>query len=425
VVGVNGEFRQPIRVDEISLPRAEVISRLRWGEGREEVPLEWVTKPSFGGRTPRPLRPVFAFRPDADGLLMMASLEDKPTPSRRFVRRHGGRANWLTVSADTDEPVRWYVLDFQPDGQDGIHLLEFIEPGDGRPMNRVRRVDGRGDTTWSRTGPAGPQGTDPAELGGLLSHLQRPTGGPLWVIPRKTSAGLLALDPKTGAAEAVPALDADFSNLVITPDDRAIYARTVEPEGDAPPMLATTDLTTGRTDFTSVPDVPLLDLAGRDNSGRIYARTADGITRLTPRWELRLHGAVLDPHTGRLTVAYGAGEPDRLLVADHQPSGAHDRTWPLHLRGLSSSSATLIDIEPGPRFVFHVDGSARQVGSLLTVDEHGAVQPTDATDDVYEELPRRESRVDLADTAITGDGGILAPLSDPYGHSVVRFQPPA
>lgn len=418
--------KQQVGQDGTSLPRADVLSHLWWGEGQEEIPLQWVTKPFYGGSLPRPLRPVFALRPAAENdLLIMASLEDEPTPSRRFVRRYRGRTSWLTVSPDTDRPVGWHVVDFQPDGQGGIHLLEFIGPGGRRPTNRVRHVDGSGATTWSRTGSVSPQVTDPTHLAGLFSQLQRPAGAPLWVIPRQTSAGMLALDPETGDIEAVPALDADISNLVITPDHKAIYARMIDTDGDARLMLATTDLTTSQTNRVSFPDAPLRDLAGRDSSGKLYARTIDGIIRLAPRWELRLRGAVLDPHTGRLTVAYGTDEPDRLLIADHQPGGAPDQIWPLYRRGLGSSFVTLIDIEPGPRFVFHVNGSARRAGRTVTFDEHGGLQPVDVTDDAYEQLRQRESRLDLIGIAITLDGCILAPLSGPDGHSVLRFRPPA
>ncbi|NMO55372.1 hypothetical protein HH310_29840 [Actinoplanes sp. TBRC 11911] len=419
-MGVSGHGVVLERTDEVPASPGQVVLSVGWGDGPEQVPERLVAMPSFGAGGTRRLRPVFALRAEpGEGMLVLADTQ-AGQGTRRFLRQHDGRSTWLDLSPDLDEIVGWRVVDFLPDGQGGLFLLELLEHGGGQWMNRVRHVDGAGDMIWSTTGPFDVQATDLTHLRGVITRLQKPAGGPLWVVPRATSAGLLALDPDTGWNLAIPRLDADIANLIITDRDQVLYARMIEADGERTMMLAETNLGTGETSFAPYPGEPLLDLVGNDDSGRTYARVDDGVIRLDPRWRVRLHGAVHDPSTGMSTVAYGTTEPNRLLITEHQRGGSPGPSWSLRLGQLGGASATLIGVEHGPRFVLHVGGSARLAGSLVTVDNRGISRTSDR---VADDLVAREHRLDLTQTVITPEGAVLAPLSSPHGFHVLRIQP--
>jgi len=424
-VGVNEQVGAPTRTDGVLLSRLTVALDLSWGEGPGSVPPRRVVLPSVGAPSARPLRPVFPLRPEPDGGLLVLADPQLDAQARQFLRLHDGRTTWQTLSPEIDDIVRWQIVDFLPDGRGGIYLLEYLDRRNEQWINRVRHVDGDGTTTWFITGPFDPLATDVTTLRGMFARLQKPAGGALWVIPRATSAGMLALDPEHGWISATARLDADILNLLVTPAGEAVYGRMADVDGQFTPMLASTDLSSGRTRFARHDQVSLLDLAGLDGSGRLHARAEDGIIRLDPRWRLRLRGAVRDPGTGKPVVAYGTDQADRLLIVEHEPDGSPGRTWSPHPDQALGRSATLVDIEPGPRFVLQVDGSARVPGTLLTVDGDGVTRPVgNREDDLAEELVARENRLDLMQTVIAADGAVLVPLSSPRGYHVLSFQPP-
>jgi hypothetical protein len=405
-----------------------------WGQEEEQVPGALVSLPSPSGLAPRPVRPVFAVRPGHAGELVILAGAHNADRARRFLHRTGdGRTRQLIADVDAERVTSWTVVDFRPAPDGGIFLLELLRRGDAPDewVNRVRRIDRSGTTTWQRTGAFDVHYTDPAHLIGAYSGLQHPAlGGLLWVIPRATTAGITALDPATAEPRAIHRLTVDAANLVITPAGHALYARMVENDGQRSQMLADTDLTTGHTILTQPdPPIPLIDLAGLDDAGHLYSRTGDGMARVTPHWRAHLHGAVYDPKTATTTIASASGRPDRLLITQHQPRRRPDtpsptRTWELPTGHLNARSITLIDLEPGPRFVLYLNGSPHTPKTITTLAPDGTIiSTTNPTKDNNTELTDRENRLDLTQTTITPNGAIVIPLANPHGYHLIHLQP--
>jgi hypothetical protein len=171
--------------------------------------------------------------------------------------------------------------------------------------------------------------------------------------------------------------------------------------------------------------VSLFDLVGMDDRGRIYVRSGSSVTRLFPFWRLTACGAVYDRESGNLAVAYGVDDPGRLVVAEYGPDSTCIEAWPLFVPEFGGRQVSLVDVVPGPGFVFHMNGSTRVAGTLVTVDRKGEIQASSAPDDdVAQDLVDCESRIDLTQAAVAPDGSVLVPLSDPNGYRVMRFHPP-
>jgi hypothetical protein len=355
---------------------------------------------------PRSGRPVFPPRIGADGTLAVLADAKADVQTSRFLI--GGRT--LTVGADAEAAGR-HVIDFQPDGDGGLHLLEFLEDTDGAWLNRLRHVDSTGATTWSRQGAMDFRDTDPLRLAGVYTRLHR-TPEKLWLVPKATTAGLAAIGPADGRTLAVAPLDVDIANLVVSATDQAIYARLIEDDI----VLATTDLRTGRTTAGGPASVPLLNLAGTDAQGQVYARTPSGVAVLDPAGntlgELALCGAVTEKE--RLIVAY-----DGLVLVAYDATGAPRRTWSLPGTG-EDTRAELVAVQEGPRFVFHIVPESR----LVTRAADGRlVAELDDPEAVARELERIESRTDLRLSAVTPDGAVLVPFTEPGGYRLLRLEP--
>jgi hypothetical protein len=378
------------------------------------------------------LRPVFPVRVGANGALAVLADTEEGLETRRFLHqrvREPFRA--LEVSPDAAGLEGWRVVDFRPGPDGGVHLLEFLENAGGDWLNRLRHVNSAGATTWSRQGEVDFQNTAPDRLAGVYTGLHQGGDGRLWLVPKATTAGLAAIAPSDGRTLAVARLDADISNLVVSADDQAVYARMVERQGERALVLATTDLRTGRTTLGEPASVPLLDLAGTDARGRVYARTPGGVAVLDPAGRPlgRLHpcGAVITPGTERLVTAYG-DRPDRLTLVEHDGSGAPGRTWSIPLDAVlgtrESGPVRLVSVQEGPRFVFHITGTEYLPGRLVTTTADGRpLAEEDDPDAVSRELARVESRIDLTQSAVTPDGAVLLPFSDPEGYRVLCLEP--
>ena len=419
-----------LRGNAVDMHSATVIFTAAWGDGVTEVPLRPVPGPPLTGirerLASRPLRPVFPVRAGLYGdLVVLADTEDD-LEKRRFLHRPPeGPTRLLQVGVDSTERLTgWRVMDFRPDSGGGLHLLEFLDAGENGWFNRLRHVTSAGVTTWSRQGSVDFRNTETGQLIGVYTTLQQTGDGRLWVVPRATTAGLAAIDPVDGTTLSITPLPEDIANLVVSPSGSAFYALMVERHGRRTVVLARTDLTNGRTTLGGTATVPLLDLCGADGQRRVHARTPDGIAGLDEAghllWRLRPRGAVIVPGTRRLIVAYAGETPEDVVVIEHDPDGTSGRRWALRLAGVED--VTLVDVEDGPRFVLHVDGSEQRPGRLIVVDPTGRTHAyDDDPDDVSAELVRRESRMDTALMAVTPDGAVLVPFSDPRGFGVVRF----
>lgn len=421
------------RGDEIAVRAARVVLAAGWGERSTDVPLRPVRRLSLSGRPEpspaRSVRPVFPVRIGVDGALAVPAHTEEGLETRRFLhQRVGGPVRALEVGSDAEDLTGWRVVDFSPDAGGGIHLLELLERAGGAWLNRLRHVNAGGVTTWSRQGAVDFQHTDPHHLVGVYTSLHQMSDGRLWVVPRATTAGLVAVEPADGRTLAVARLDADISNLVVSPADQAIYARMVQRGGERVLVLATTDLRTGRTTFGEPASVPLLDLAGTDSRGRVYARTPDGVAALDPAgrvlWRPRPCGVVAV--AAHLIVAY-ATDPDRLTLVEYDADGVPRRTWPVPL-GFTREEGTvrLVGVRDALGFVFHVTADLHRPGRLVTTaaDGHPLVEDDDPAA-VSRDLAAVESRIDLTQAAVTPDGAVLLPFSDPGGYRILRLEPEA
>ncbi|WP_329261626.1 hypothetical protein OG417_26615 [Actinoallomurus sp. NBC_01490] len=221
----------------------------------------------------------------------------------------------------------------------------------------------------------------------------------------------------------------DIANLVVSAADQAVYARMIERHGQRSLVLATTDLRTGRTTLGEPASVPLLDLAGTDSRGRVYARTPDGVAALDPAgrtlWRLRPQGAVTVREKEHLVIAYG-DDPGRLTLVGYDAAGAPRRTSSVRLDPAVTENRTvrLVAVEEGDRFVFHVAMRERLPGRLITTTADGRLlADVDDPDAVARTLPAIESRIDLAMSAVTPEGAVLIPFSDVGGYRILRLEP--
>ncbi|MGY4644537.1 hypothetical protein [Cellulomonas sp. URHB0016] len=433
-------------------PSPRLVTHLGWGSGERDLTLRDVGEPSLGdmldspsGRALRPLPPV---RAGLDGSIVVLLDEDPAQASRRVLvvdPRDGSSA--VVVDVDGGGSV---VVDLAPDGEGGVHLLEFVL-GDTDATNRLRRIDAQGRTLWSRSGPVDHRTTDPEHLRGVFVRLQVATDA-LWVLPRATSAGLARLDPATARTVQVRPLPADVATPVVSASGVAYYALVEAGTGWPHPRLAATDLASGETSVVDCGEVPLLDLAGVDPDGRVYARTARGVLRLRPDGahdaDLRVAGVVVGPGGSPVTVAEPGGSPgapgptgvvhaggptgaasaanapgaaSTVRVTQHGADGA--RSWSVPV---PDRTAVLVDVEPGPRFTFQVGGSRREPGQIMVLAEDGSgTGPSLTGDDAAAELFRTESRTDPATYQVAPDGTVLVTVTGPHGYSVLAWEPSA
>ncbi|MFD9293209.1 hypothetical protein ACFWBV_34115 [Streptomyces sp. NPDC060030] len=294
----------------------------------------------------------------------------------------------------------------------------------GKLFNRVRHVNHIGLTVWSRSGPVDPRVNDLTRLTGVFTGLQRPADGPLWVMPRSPIAGITALDSETGRSLDIGKFDADTYDVLIKHGRVAVHVQMVERDGHRRQVLAGTDLATGQTRLEQPCPVPLRNLIGTDDAGNIFARNDNELIRIAPLWRISVRGVVCDRQTGSITVAYGSSDSNHLSIVTYASHGSPSKTYSLSLGKTGSRHATLIDVLPGPQFLLHANGSVRTAGNLLTADCHGEISAAPVTgESVADTLWARESRIDLKNASIAADGGVLIPLSDPYGYRVVHLHP--
>lgn len=397
---------------------ARIVLSAGWGDRLPNVPLRQVPYYEFGYEeevTGRPMRPVFPVQSGPDGgLAILADVEERPEIRQFLCLRPGGTPYGIEVPLDAPGTTHWQIIRYRPDTAGGLHLLEFLLDADDRRLNRLRHIDAAGTTTWSRQGDLDFHHTDAAHLTGDLADLHHPTPGRLWLAPKATTTGLAAIDPATGQTTATVSLDADFRRLIVSPADEALYARMVVREGRRSIVLGRTDLATGEVTLGEPPNVPLQDLLGADTRRRVYARGPEDIAVLAPDGRLlrRLHpcGVV---RTTALYVAFQNAPGQFTVVAAGQ-------SWDLAIEA-EDETVALVDVLDGPRFVFHLTGAFHLPGRLVTVDPSGRTSTDDDPDTVAAELNRTESRFDLSMAAITPDGALLIPFSDPTGHHILRL----
>jgi hypothetical protein len=405
---------------------ARVVLSAAWGESPPNVALRPVPARLSGRGDPmpvRPLRPLFPLRVGADGALAVLSDMEESLRTRRFLHlsRHGA-LQAVQVGPDVAGLTGWRVVDFRPAPGGGLVLLEFLENGAGEWTNRLRLVDLAGVTTWSRQGEVDFRETDPHRLIGSYTGLQQAGDGPLWLVPKATTAGLAAIDPADGRTVTTVPLDADISNLVVSAAGQAAYARMVLRDGTRTIVLATTDLKTGEISLGESASVPLLNLAGTDSQGRVYARTPDGMAALDPvgrvLWRFYPCGAVVSDH--RMFIACGT-DHDRLMILEYEASRVV-RTRPIALGAADGEVVRLVAVEDGPRFVFHVTANENRLGRVITTDGEGHTLTVDDEPDPHL-LAGIESRIGVAQSIPASDGAVLLPLTDDGGYRVLRLEP--
>lgn len=406
----------------------QLVAYLAWGDGDHDLSSYDAAEPSFGGRRDsaagRSLRPLPVLR--VCGGVLVGGLDAPGAARRRYGLIEAGDGS-LSVVVDSDVAPDSVVVDLAVDPSGGIYLLEFQYAK--IPTNRLRRLDREGRSSWSRSGPVDQVRTDPDQLRGAYAGLQVTGDGTLWLIPAATSAGLATIDPGTGRTTTVVPLDDDVARPVVSSAGIAYYARITDHDVAMPrPQLAGTDLTTGQTSLVDCSDVPLLDLAGVDSHGDVYARTQAGVTSLDPagrvRAELQLAGVVVDPADGSITLAEPMTQQAGLRVTRHDDDGS-SRQWIFGPEGtLDVGRSVLVQADPeADLFVFQVGGSSRQAGRLVPLHGDGsAAGPVLEGAEAAAELYRSESRFDPRTIQVDADGTVYVPVADPRGCSILAWR---
>jgi len=386
------------------------------------------------GGSRRTVRPVFRIRLDeaGHGYLLFDVPQNAASAARLYhllrFEPEGSFAEQYAFGVNASGIRTWQIMDFAPDHRGGLYLLELLERDSGELVRRLRRLDGQGNEVWARSGDLDLQVLDFDRLAGKLENVLAPDADSLYLPARYPHEDLARLDPADGRVLDVYSWDEPSDKVTIGPSGDVYYSRML----DQGRVLIRRNVTSG--DRVQIePDFQAWDdLAGVDADGRIYARTGDGIARLSPtgstEWQESVHGAVVraaDRH-----VFIGRGGSGELVVEHYDESGEPVETLRFSLEGtpLAADGETpdLVAVDEG--FSFYGGESNRDAGTLATFDPDGRLRAAESLgksfDRVNEELAPIETRTGGAGMLeVDRSGGVYVPLSDPEGFKVIRMQP--
>jgi hypothetical protein len=423
--------------------RPELVARLAWGLDEGEVPLAIHARLSLSnmagsGGAPRMQRPLYSLRIDARGKVqfLAAAATEQSGPD-------GGQMRLVTVglpdsirtcsvAAGAADPRNSQLLDFAPDGADGVYLLELVLSDSGQTLNQLRHIDAAGRQTWTRSGPMDHHGLDLEALRGKLGYLLVHDSS-LYLAPNSPQHGLARIDPSTGQASVVEGFGSDFGKLMLGADGALYASQFREVAGKQRRVVVRRALADGREQVVPTEIQLLDDLAGVDAQGNIYIRLSDGFARMSAdgplRWRQSMFGAVASSAEDVVYVCTRS-EPGGLEVqvwgsADEPPATVKlslpDDLWPTE-----GNVPTLVAVEAG-KFHIYSGETELSAGQLLIFDAQGHLEEhtslaNDGFDKVNDRLLPIESRLGPASTLeIDRSGNAYAPLVDPEGFKILRW----
>lgn len=463
--------RRPSRESMSSNPRspntpatssaAVTVQSLPWGDATGAIPLRPFKRQLPCGRDDLPPgrleRPLFGIRVDNSCRTYAVIPLSESAPS--------GRAYRVVVSDDEGHPAATWdmpcgaiegdesransvgLVDFLPDHDGGIYLLEIAETGSRELLHRLRRVGPEGRTHWTRTTPLDYAHLDPERLAGKLERLAAPASDILWLPVCSPTDAIIRLDPATGRT-CGSSLGGENGVIPFISATGASYYGALPTNGPLRQSAVIRRLRDGEArSIIPVKDTFLQEILAVDAQERIFAQTSAGIARIATtgrlEWTLDIHGLVRRPQDGTLFLHIGTSASASTLhfTVERFAASGDNLGWltllaPDTTFDADGGSPRLVHVDANNRYYLYGGESFDRGGTLAVFSPAGELIETrslaqPAPDDsehpfalVDELLYPMESRAATADSyAVDHLGRLYIPVSDPSGFHVVRLTP--
>lgn len=429
-----------------------------WGQGAKSIPPVEYEKVSLSGRfiteSKRMMRPVYAIRIDQDGNLyfLYETTQEKKSSMQKYrlmsFNNQGDSINQFDFIVNAQNVGTWRILDFSPDHQNGVYLLEFLETQDGTLTYRLRRLNQQGLELWVRSGSLNHKAVDFSHFEGKFEYLIVPDKNALYLPARYPQRGLAGFDVSTGKMLSVYDWDEPSDKLTMGPSGEIYYSRLLDDVSGKRHALIKRELIKGKREVIESEIQFLHDLAGVDADGAIYPRIHDGISRLSStgqvEWKQHIHGLVVRADDEHVFICSRAEVVDNnvVLEVDHYDTSRTTKQtliFQMPEKHLSDKGdfnlPRLVNVDTKSLFYFHAGETDYQGGTLFTFTVKGQLQSilslneSDAGgqpvfDKVNQHLLPIETRVGSPSMfEVDQFGNVYIPLSDSKGFKVIRLQP--
>ena len=437
------------------------VQSLPWGNAAGAIPLRTFRRHLSCGRDDLPPsrleRPLFGVRVDNScRTCALVPLSESATT---------GYAYRAVVSDDEGHPATtWEIpggafegdesrangvglVDFQPDHDGGIYLLEIAETGTRELLHRLRRVGKDGRTQWTRTTPLDYAHLDPERLAGKLERLAAPASDILWLPVCSPADAIIRLDPATG--RTCGSLLGGENGIVpfIAATGNSYYVTLTTNGAQRQSAVVRRLRDGGARSIIPIEDTFLQEILAVDAQERIFAQTSAGVARIATtgrlEWALDIHGLVRRPQDGALFLHSGTGASAGTLHFTVERSAASgDNLGRLALLAPDTTfdpdggSPRLVHVDADNRYYLYGGEHSDRGGTLAVfspagelIEARSLAQPAPGDSErpfalVDELLYPMESRAVAADSyAVDRLGRLYIPVSDPSGFHVVRLTP--
>ncbi|AFZ25549.1 hypothetical protein Cylst_3399 [Cylindrospermum stagnale PCC 7417] len=197
-----------------------------WGNDIKSIPQRPYENMPLSGKfitkSRRMIRPVYSIRLDKNKnlyILFEVPQETEPDERKYRVMRFNSQGNFidqLDLSVNANSIDRWDIVDFYPDHQNGIYLLEILETNQHKLSHRLRRINSQGKDIWVKQGELNYQKLDFPSFAGKFESLIAPDENSLYLPVRSPKQGLASFDVATGEILAVYNWDEPSDKLTIS-----------------------------------------------------------------------------------------------------------------------------------------------------------------------------------------------------------------
>ncbi|MEQ8386720.1 MAG: hypothetical protein RH949_30635 [Coleofasciculus sp. A1-SPW-01] len=433
-----------------------LIISIPWGNQEHSIPHTAYEKVSlsgmFTGQSKRKIRPVYPIRLDQDeNLYLIFDSPQGAAPSERKYRlmrfnNQGNLTDEFDINLNADSIERWQILDFHPDHQGGVYLLEVLGTTQHQLFHRLRRVNSQSQEIWSKKEILNYRDLDFYKLAGKLEYLIAPDRDSLYLPTRYPKQGLASFDVNTGDIISANQWNESASKLTITSSHEVYYSRILDDASRKRHVLIRQNLSNGNREVIESEIQYLHDLAGVDAEGKIYPRIHNGIARLSDQgkleWQQSIYGIVVRSEDQHIFICSRADRVENTVILEveqYDSSGNKIKKFTFQLPEqqlqVKGDLPRLISVDQKSRFYFYGGETDHQAGTLFVFsseDQLPKIQSLAETDPegfplfnkVNQELLQIESQVGSPNMfEIDSLGHVYIPLSDPQGFKVIRLQP--
>ncbi len=371
-------------------------------------------------------------------------------PSERKYRlmrfnSQGHLSHQFDINLDRNNIGRWQIIDFRPDHQGGIYLLEVLETNQQELFHRLRRVDSQGHEIWSKKAPLNYQDLDFDNLAGKFEYLIAPDRNSLYLPTRYPQQGLASFNVSNGEIDSVYKWEESPSQLTITSSQEVYYSHFLDEAAGERIILVKRNLINDHRDIIECDIQFLHNLAGIDAEGNIYPRLDSEIARLSAQgkleWKQDIDGLVVRKEDRHIFIGSKAEIIDNMVIleVDHYDTSGNKLqkiTFQIPKQQLQFQEVIprLISVDIESNFYFYTGEKNNQAGTLLIYNSEEKLQKFQSLneideqgfplfDKVNQEILPIESQVAASNMfEIDRLGYIYIPLSDPEGFKVIRLQ---